>query len=333
MLNEEHLSVLRRGVGSWNDWHGQHSHADPNLNGADLSGMDLSGINLSRTSLVQANLSETDLGGANLCGATLTGANLSDANFAGTDLSRVNLRDADLRRAILRNADLTMANLTGADLSSTNLDMTNFNFALCSNTVWVNADLGRALGLAKIYHFGPSLIDIETIVKFEVPIPFLRGCGLPESIINDVSSRKRSDQCHSCFVVFSSADEEFALKLHDDLQNRGIRCWLAAHDLAWGAKNLDAINEEMTTHDKLLLVVSKVSLGSKWLANEIGKALAAERSRNQLILMPICIDDDFMTMTDRMEFRDVVDFRGWKDADRYMDSLNRAVAGLTRCER
>jgi len=33
------------------------------------------------------------------------------------------------------------------------------------------------------------------------------------------------------FISYSSKDQAFAERLHADLQNKGVRCWFAPHDL------------------------------------------------------------------------------------------------------
>src|SRR5215207_600034 len=36
---------------------------------------------------------------------------------------------------------------------------------------------------------------------------------------------------YSCFISYSSKDQDFAERLHVDLQNNGVRCWFAPEDL------------------------------------------------------------------------------------------------------
>jgi TIR domain len=43
-------------------------------------------------------------------------------------------------------------------------------------------------------------------------------------------------QMYSCFISYSSKDQDFAERLHADLQNMGVRCWFAPHNLPIGAK-------------------------------------------------------------------------------------------------
>ena len=63
MANEEHLKILKQGVGRWNKWRENNLDIKPNLSGANLSFTDLSDTNLNNVDLSNAKLSFTDLRG------------------------------------------------------------------------------------------------------------------------------------------------------------------------------------------------------------------------------------------------------------------------------
>ena len=73
-----------------------------------------------------------------------------------------------------------------------------------------------------------------------------------------------------------------------------MRCWFAPHDLPIGAKTWDAIDEAIRLRDKLLLILSKRSITSDWVEDEVNKAFAEERHRKRLVLFPLKIDDAVM---------------------------------------
>ena len=52
-----------------------------------------------------------------------------------------------------------------------------------------------------------------------LPLAFLRGCGLPNSLIDYLPSLLLDSpiQFYSCFISYSSKDEEFAQRVHADL--------------------------------------------------------------------------------------------------------------------
>jgi uncharacterized protein YjbI with pentapeptide repeats len=173
-----------------------------------------------------------------------TDADLSDADLNGANLSDANLRDANLFFSNLSNANLTGADLRNADLSGANLSVAHL-----LNTVFAAADLTSVNGLETCTHHGPSIVDHRTLelskCKIDSLLPFLRGVGLPENIINEYqpSRLNQAIQHYSCFISYRAKhdDKEFAERLHADLQNRGVRCWFAPHDMPTGAKIWDAI--------------------------------------------------------------------------------------------
>ena len=55
MANDEHVTMLGRGVTMWNEWRATHEEM-PDLSRAGLRGLDLSGFDLSRADLRGAEL-------------------------------------------------------------------------------------------------------------------------------------------------------------------------------------------------------------------------------------------------------------------------------------
>ncbi len=135
MADMQHLTILKRGVDSWNAWR-QRAGESPDLSEAELPGAELEGIDLGdvqlgggdlyRADLRLADLRRGHLEGANLAGCDLSGADLSeselyDADLQGADLSGANLEAASLSEAQLFEADLSQARLTAAQLDSADL--------------------------------------------------------------------------------------------------------------------------------------------------------------------------------------------------------------------
>jgi TIR domain len=109
-----------------------------------------------------------------------------------------------------------------------------------------------------------------TLDSFPLPVAFLRGVGLPENLIEYLPSLlNEAIQHHSCFISYSSRDQAFAERLHADLQNNGVRCWFARHDMPIGAKIIDAIDEAIQQRDKVLLILSEAAIASDWVEGEV----------------------------------------------------------------
>jgi TIR domain len=140
-------------------------------------------------------------------------------------------------------------------------------------------------------------------------------------------------QFYSCFISYSSKDQNFAERLHADLQNNGVRCWFAPNDLRIGDKTWDTIDEAIRLRDKVLLILSEASIASDWVEDEVSKGLAEERERKESVLFPVRIDDAVMHATEPWarklrDQRNIGDFRGWKDHDRYKKHFQRLLRDL-----
>jgi TIR domain-containing protein len=124
-------------------------------------------------------------------------------------------------------------------------------------------------------------IDFRILQKSpNLPLVFLRGVGLPDRLIDYLPSLLNQPiQFYSCFISYSVKDEDVAARLHADLQNKGVRCWFAPHDLPIGAKILDGIDEAIRLRDKVLLILSEHSIKSDWVEDEVTTAFEEERAR------------------------------------------------------
>jgi hypothetical protein len=61
----------------------------------------------------------------------------------------------------------------------------------------------------------------------------------------------------SCFISYSTKDQDFVGRLYSDLQSHGVSCWYAPHHAKGGQKLDDQIERGIDMHDRTLLVLSK----------------------------------------------------------------------------
>jgi hypothetical protein len=214
MANDEHVALLRRGVGVWNVWRDENPDVCPDLSGevlsgemlalANLSGTNLTQVNLDKAMLVGANLSQANLSEANLNGAILRVANLTLANLYWASLVWADLSLADLSQANMSGASLRVTNLTGAKLAGTDLSE-----AALFGTVLGRTTLSEVKGLNHCRHEGSSYIDFRALKNSgPLPIAFLRGVGLPDNLIDYLPSLlNEAIQLYSCFISYSSKDQ------------------------------------------------------------------------------------------------------------------------------
>jgi hypothetical protein len=292
-----------------------------------------------------ADLRLADLDDANLRGANLSGANLHHVHLGNADLSHATLRDAFLRRvgliftdlsgADLSSAYLGEAHLIGVNLTRARLGGTDLTGALLDHNLFVDVDLTSVIGLARCWHRGLSYIDTLTLEKSGslLPIPFLRGIGLPDNFIEYLPSLfNQAIQFYSCFISYSNVDDEFAKRIYDDLQNNGVRCWFAPHDLPIGEDILGGIDVGVRLRDRVVLILSEHSIRSGWVKDEVTAAFEEERKRGQPVVFPLRLDDAVMKTDEawaaKLRARNIGDFRRWKDQDAYKESFERVLRDL-----
>jgi len=322
--------------------------SDANLTGVDFSDANLNAANFHGANLVRANFTDASLKHANFTGARLCGAILTYANLRGADLSEADLTSAHLSGAILidvdlRGATLVMTNFYRAVFNNTDLTGANLDLAQFGQTVVVYTDLSVASNVDSCQHVAPSQMGLDTLMDSQ-PLPevFLRGCGLSDQLITYLPSlRNQAIEFYSCFISYSTRDQEFAERLYADLQSRGVRCWYAPHHVQGGRKLHEQIDEAIRVHDKLLLVLSEASMESEWVRTEIAKARTREISERRRMLFPVrlvdfarlqeweCFDADAGKDSAR-EIREyyVPDFSRWKDHDSYHVELVKLLNDL-----
>lgn len=209
-------------------------------------------------------------------------------------------------------------------------------YSQSGDTRLARANLSRVTGLETCRHVLPSIVDYVTLAKSgSLPTVFLRGCGLPEALISYIPSLLNDPlQFYSCFISYASKDEEFAKRLHADLQENGVRVWFAPYDLQIGARIRPAIDEAIRLHDKLLLVLSETAISSQWVEQEVETALARERELGgKTVLFPIRIDKAVMESNTGWpallrNTRNVGDFTRWKEHDYYQKAFERLLKDL-----
>jgi uncharacterized protein YjbI with pentapeptide repeats len=281
MANPEHLEILKQGVEKWNQWRKENRGVEPDL---------------FRVIFLRKDISGDFAGRRNLCGIDFSFSNLREADLENADLKDANLICADLSKANLVGANLTGANLVDTDFSYAKLDRADFTETAMGSTIFAATDLSQVLGLETVTPYEPSPVGIDTLYLSEGKIPesFLRDCGVPEHFITFIPSLVGSTepfQYHSCFISYSTKDEEFARRLHSRLRDANVRVWFAPENIKGGVKLYDQIERAIQLHDRLLIVLSENSLQSEWVMTEIRKAREVEKKESRRKLFPIRLAD------------------------------------------
>lgn len=341
------------------------------LSRANLTNADFNSANLNGSILNNANLSK-----AKFINAGFFDADLRNAYLIGADFLSANLGRADFRKAKFNDTSFNHANLEKADLSATALSGTTFRWTLLDNTIivdadfcesifgatkFLNCDLSKSYGLEASIHVEPSSISTDTFHKSKgkIPVEFLRGCGLSDLDIAyaklaapGLDSEEVSQiiyrihhiyldqpiQFYSCFISYNNKDEEFAQRLHDDLQDSGMRCWFAPEDIKIGDRIRPTIDTQIRMREKLIVILSENSIQSEWVGDEVEAAIEQENANGKDVLFPIRLDEaalntrsDWAAKIKRR--RSIGDFSQWKDDAEYQKMFKKLLKDLRASEK
>lgn len=371
MANPDHLAILKEGVEVWNEWRKSNKETAPNLDGANLRGIKLLGCDFSKTNLAnalfegsilhksnfeKANLINTDFSEAQMIGAIFKNVGLREGRFVNTDLSLVDFSDVVADYAVFQSTNFSGSvfshvAIIGSNLSeasfrdalvsfsqieNTELLSTDFTDSMFGQNTFINLDFGTTIGLSTVKHLSPSHLTLSSLLKskFQIPREFLFGIGTPDDFVNFIAAMKGTPiEYYSCFISYSSQNQDFASRLYADLQNSNVRCWLATEDLKIGDKFRTRIEESIRLHDKLLLILSETSVNSQWVESEVESAMERERKEDKTILFPVMLDNAVMDTTvawaaEIRRTRHIGDFLDWKNHGSYTKALDRLLRDL-----
>jgi len=132
-------------------------------------------------------------------------------------------------------------------------------------------------------------------------------------------------------------DTEFVNKLCLQFEIRKIDYWLDSKDIKWGDSISEAIHKNIEEYDRVLLVISKNSINSKWVEEEFVKALEIERKGKCKKILPIMIDPILDTSNiipvwvNRIKLdRMIGELSNWKNRDFFESALSKLLLLLEK---
>jgi uncharacterized protein YjbI with pentapeptide repeats len=322
MANPKHEAKLMKGAAAWNEWrHG--TDETPDLSGAKLKNLSLDGYNLQATNFSSARLVNVTFQVADCDECSFEASHVIGAEFHEARLRKANFQDSLVGLTVFRRCVL---------------DESDFSNARLFNNIFASMSLEYVRGLEGTDARDNS-IGIDTFFQSAgLPESFLRSSGVPEEFIQYAASLVgKAIEYYSCFLSYSSKDDEFARRLYNDLQGRNIRTWFAPEDLKIGDRFRSRIDESIRSHDKLVLVLSANSVNSDWVETEVESALEREQKEGKDVLFPIAIDEEGFTSkqpwaADIRRKRHIGDFRKWKSHDDYTAAFDKLVRDLKKSQ-
>lgn len=140
----------------------------------------------------------------------------------------------------------------------------------------------------------------------------------------------------SCFISYSSKDDLFAKTLYKRMKRKKLRVWRAPENIRNGRIH-EQLELAIQLYDKLLVVLSKNSIKSKWVDREI--QLASREGAHKLLPIRIHAMAAFRKwkLFDHRSVKDwaeeiqqdyIYDFSDWKTAESFNQAFNRLTEHL-----
>jgi len=303
------------------------------------SGLDLKGINItgefedfdfSDSSFRQAIFKDCVFKNCYFMNCDFTGSKFRDCRFSKSNMGHSILRETSYNNCFHFETYFGHSNLAESYFSRGEVTDCEFH-----NTIFYRTNFHEVRGLEQNKFRGRSSYDMQSCNWEEIPLSFIRGCGVPEFVIDYFRNpEQKGIEFFSCFISYSSKDEIFANKLYSDLQNRGIRCWFAPENLKIGDKIRTRIDESIKIYDKLLLILSANSIDSGWVEHEVETAFEKEIKTKNVHLFPISLDESVFNTNESWAAkikreRHIGNFKNWNDEEAYSKNLDKLIIDLS----
>lgn len=93
------------------------------------------------------------------------------------------------------------------------------------------------------------------------------------------------------FVSHSHHDKAFAERLANDLWDCGVKVWFDKWEIRVGESIIARVQQGLDETDCLLLILSPMAVGSKWVERELNVATTRELAKNSVTVIPVLYRD------------------------------------------
>jgi len=96
-----------------------------------------------------------------------------------------------------------------------------------------------------------------------------------------------SERMIKLFISYVSSDEAFAERLASDLRAYTSKIFYAKWSIKVGESIVDRINEGLSSHDNLVLILSQASAESEWVKRELNSSLMRQLRDKDIRILPV----------------------------------------------
>lgn len=138
------------------------------------------------------------------------------------------------------------------------------------------------------------------------------------------------------FLSYSTQDKRYVAKVHQELENRGLKVWRDASAIRPGQRLRDAINAGIQDSAAVAIFCSPRSLSSQWVLNELDMAMLRELRERRIVVLPVLMGQvQISDLPQDIQGKLCFDFRGgfdkeWEDQrERFISAVHYAAAEVS----
>ena len=93
------------------------------------------------------------------------------------------------------------------------------------------------------------------------------------------------------FISHSHLDNDFAVKLAEDIEETGMNCWIDLWELQVGDSLRKKVEQGINTSDWLIIILSRNSINSNWVQHELDMGITKELDSKDVFVLPVLMDN------------------------------------------
>lgn len=133
------------------------------------------------------------------------------------------------------------------------------------------------------------------------------------------------------FISYSHQDKEIVDKLYDAMKEQGVKVHLDRHDFTSGSLEKN-ITRAIHTNNQVVVVLSRDSLASDWVWDEIATTLEKEKELDKDFLFPVRVDDScFKDVNNKRRLMRMIRERlilDFSDLSTFEENLRKLITGM-----
>jgi hypothetical protein len=145
------------------------------------------------------------------------------------------------------------------------------------------------------------------------------------NLVDDIEGNSKQKPKGTFFISYSHKDTAIADRITSDLREKGYDVWRDIEQIHVGESIRQALEAGIEHSTFLLVLLSKNSVTSSWVHDEIDMAVTLEKEEKQIILLPVILE--------KCKIPRLIKSRKWVSLENYEKGFGELMSGLPNSKR